>query len=44
LIEGVRLPANGTYTWTGRAIAPVSGTTRFQFTLPECSVALVSLP
>jgi hypothetical protein len=44
LIEGARLPANGTYTWTGRAIAPVSGTTRFEFTLPECSVALVSLP
>jgi hypothetical protein len=44
LIEGARLPGNGTYTWTGRAIAPVSGTTRFQFTLPECSIALVSLP
>jgi hypothetical protein len=42
-IEGVRLPANGTYSWTGRALGPVSGT-RFDFTLPECSIALLSLP
>jgi hypothetical protein len=44
LIEGVRLPANGVYSWTGRALGPVSGTTRFEFTLPECSIALLSLP
>jgi hypothetical protein len=44
LIEGARLPANGTYTWTGRSIGPVSGTTRFEFSLPECSIGLVSLP
>lgn len=44
LIEGVRLPADGSYSWTGRAFGPVAGTTRFEFSLPECSIALLSLP
>ena len=43
-IEGVRLPGNGSYSWTGRPLAPVSGTTRFEFSLAECSIALLSLP
>ena len=43
-IEGATLPANGIYTWTGRALKPVSGTRRYQFSLPECATALLSIP
>ncbi len=43
-IEGATLPANGVFTWTGRAVNPVSGTRRYQFTLPECATALLSIP
>ncbi len=43
-IQGSTLPAGGSYSWTGRALNPVPGTTRYQFTLPECSTALLSIP
>ncbi|HEU4349572.1 MAG TPA: hypothetical protein VFR35_17485 [Actinoplanes sp.] len=43
-IEGATLPANGAYTWSGRALNPVPGTTRYQFTLPESATALLSIP
>jgi hypothetical protein len=43
-IEGIRLPPSGIYSWSGRAINPVPGTRRYEFTLPECSTALVSIP
>jgi hypothetical protein len=42
-IEGARLLPDGTISWTGRPLTPASGT-RYDFTLPECSVALLSLP
>jgi hypothetical protein len=43
-IEGSTLPADGTYTWTGRALNPITGTRRYEFALPECSTALLSIP
>jgi hypothetical protein len=43
-IQGSTLPANGSYTWTGAPLNPVPGTTRYEFTLRECSTALVSIP
>jgi hypothetical protein len=43
-IEGSILSPNGSFTWTGRALNPVPGTTRYQFTLGECSTALLSIP
>jgi len=43
-IEGATLPASGLYSWSGRAINPVSGTRRYEFSLPECSTALISIP
>jgi hypothetical protein len=42
--QGSTLPANGSYTWTGAPLNPVPGTTRYEFTLPECSTALLSIP
>jgi hypothetical protein len=42
-IQGSVLPANGSFTWTGTAINPVPGTTRYEFTLRECSTALLSI-
>jgi hypothetical protein len=43
-IQGSTLPASGTYTWTGTPLHPVPGTTRYEFTLRECSTALLSIP
>jgi len=43
-IQGSTLPANGSYAWTGTPLNPVSGTTRYEFTLGECSTALLSIP
>jgi hypothetical protein len=43
-IQGSTLPANGNYTWTGTTLNPVPGTRRYEFTLPECSTALLSIP
>jgi hypothetical protein len=43
-IEGATMAANGTFSWTGRAVNPVSGTRRYEFSLPECATALVSIP
>jgi hypothetical protein len=43
-IQGATLPANGSFTWTGAPLNPVSGTTRYEFTLRECSTALLSIP
>jgi hypothetical protein len=43
-IEGSTLPPNGAFTWTGRALNPVAGTRRYEFALPECSTALLSIP
>ena len=43
-IEGATLPASGAFSWTGRAVNPVSGTRRYEFSLPECATALVSIP
>jgi hypothetical protein len=43
-VQGSTLPASGSYTWTGTPLAPVPGTTRYEFTLPECSTALLSIP
>ena len=44
LIEGTRLPPDGVYSWSGRPLGAVSGTRRYEFDLPECSAALLSLP
>jgi len=43
-IQGSTLPASGSYTWTGTPLNPVPGTTRYEFTLGECSTALLSIP
>jgi hypothetical protein len=43
-IQGSTLPAGGRYTWTGTPINAVPGTTRYDFTLAECSTALLSIP
>jgi hypothetical protein len=43
-IQGATLPASGGYTWTGTPLKPVAGTTRYEFTLRECSTALLSIP
>ena len=43
-IQGSILPASGSYTWTGTPLNPVPGTTRYEFTLGECSTALLSIP
>lgn len=43
-IEGATLPANGVFTWAGRPVNPVSGTRRYEFSLPECATALLSIP
>jgi hypothetical protein len=43
-IQGARLPASGSYTWRGTALDPVPRTRRYEFTLPECSTALLSIP
>jgi hypothetical protein len=43
-IQGSTLPASGSYTWTGTPLKPVAGTTRYEFTLGECSTALLSIP
>jgi hypothetical protein len=43
-IQGSTLPASGSYAWTGTPINPVPGTTRYEFTLGECSTALLSIP
>lgn len=43
-IQGATLPVDGRYAWTGVPIGPVPGTRRYEFTLPECATALVSVP
>jgi hypothetical protein len=43
-IQGSTLPGSGSFTWTGTLINPVPGTTRYEFTLRECSTALLSIP
>ena len=43
-IQGSTLPASGSYTWTGTPLNPVPRTTRYEFTLGECSTAFLSIP
>jgi hypothetical protein len=43
-VQGATLPPSGSYAWTGTPLNPVAGTTRYEFTLGECSTALLSIP
>lgn len=44
LIQGQRLQTDGTFSYTGTPIGAVTGTTRYEFDVPECGVALLSMP
>jgi hypothetical protein len=43
-IQGATLPPSGSYAWQGTPINPVPGTRRYEFTLPDCSTVLLSIP